>query len=168
MKNRKARLEIIAHILSDNIIGSQDDLLRHLSDKGISVTQATLSRDLKKLNTTKVSTDLGGYRYVLNNPAYQGTLSDSNLTDPHISSGRAALSLVMSGNIVVIKTRYGYASGLAYDIDMLHSEHIIGTLPGSDTVLAICNENSPRPAILELLKRLLPFEVIEKAYLQLA
>ena len=67
---------------------------------------------------------------------------------------------------MVIKTRNGYASGLAYDIDILHSPHILGTIPGADTVFAVVNERSTRRQLLELFTSILPEEVIEVARAQ--
>ena len=65
MNKRKTRLQAILEILTNNVIGSQEELSRLLAARGFVVTQATLSRDLKALRTTKVATDFGGYRYVV-------------------------------------------------------------------------------------------------------
>lgn len=64
MKNRKKRIDIIIDIIRDNCIGSQEELAKMLEEQGHHVTQATLSRDLKMLRTTKVPTDRGTYMYV--------------------------------------------------------------------------------------------------------
>lgn len=148
MKNRKKRIDIIVELIRENCIGSQEELAQMLAEQGHNVTQATLSRDLKMLRTTKVPTDRGTYMYVL--PG-----SDS-LKDKILSSGHAParanyqsgfISLQFSGNIAVIKTRNGYASGLAYDIDMSAAPEILGTIPGSDTIFAVLKEGvSPKKA----------------------
>ena len=164
MRQRKARLEIINEILTHNVIGSQDELLRQLALRGINITQATLSRDLKRLNTHKVSTDLGGYRYIVDhNSEVTGEPFAKTRSTDQSSRHPAALSIDISCNLIVIKTRIGFASGLAYDIDMLHSPLILGTIPGSDTVFAVCAENARREDIFELLSTILPSEVMEKA-----
>lgn len=145
MKNRKKRIDLIIDIISNQCIGSQEELAATLSKKGYPVTQATLSRDLKMLKTTKVPTDRGSYVYVL-------PQSDS-LKDRILTSGSAPvnanylsglLSIKFSGNLAVIKTRIGYASGLAYDIDMHMSPYILGTIPGSDTILVVMKEGLSR------------------------
>lgn len=164
MKKRKSRLPVIVDILTHNSIGSQEELSKQLAMRGYIVTQATLSRDLKMLRTTKVATDMGGYRYIIADEAMSSS-------EPHVrvqstlQSGQhpAALSLAISGNIVVIKTRNGYASGLAYDIDMMQSEHILGTIPGADTVFAVVNERSTRRQLLELFASILPLKVVDEA-----
>ena len=138
MKKRKSRLPVIVDILTHNSIGSQEELSKQLAIRGYIVTQATLSRDLKMLRTTKIATDMGGYRYII---ADSERLSNEPFakTQNTVQSSLhpAALSLSVSGNLVVIKTRNGYASGLAYDLDMLESQHILGTIPGADTVFAV-------------------------------
>lgn len=140
MNNRKRRIEIIVELIRNQSIGSQEELAALLEKKGHTVTQATLSRDLKMLRTTKVPTDRGYYRYMLpeNNeiPASKPTKS-RNLDSSYRNS---LIGIRISGNIAVIKTRNGYASGVAYDIDMSGINEIIGTIPGTDTILAVMRE----------------------------
>ena len=76
---------------------------------------------------------------------------------------RTKLSMSVSGNLVVIKTRNGYASGLAYDLDMLESQHILGTIPGADTVFAVVNETSSRKDLFNLFQSFLPQSVLDAA-----
>lgn len=163
MKTRKSRLPVIVDILTNNHIGSQDELSKQLAIRGFIVTQATLSRDLKKLKTTKVATDMGGYRYVIMDS--DKTTGDAIVkTQSTVQSPLhpAAISLAISGNMMVIKTRNGYASGLAYDLDMLDSPLILGTIPGADTVFAVIDDKASRQEILELLTDFLPPEIIEE------
>ncbi len=156
MKNRKKRIDLIIELIRNQCIGSQEELAHILASKGHSVTQATLSRDLKMLRTTKIPTDRGTYMYVLPD-------SDS-LKDKIISSGYSPampnyqsgfISIAYSGNIVVIKTRIGYASGLSYDIDMSDYEEIIGTIPGSDTIIAVVKEGVTRERIKQVFAEIL-------------
>ena len=109
MKKRKSRLPVIVDILTHNSIGSQEELSKQLAIRGYIVTQATLSRDLKMLRTTKIATDMGGYRYII---ADSERLSNEPFakTQNTVQSSLhpAALSLSVSGNLVVIKTRNGY------------------------------------------------------------
>lgn len=161
MKKRKSRLPVIIDILTHNCIGSQEELSKQLAIRGFIVTQATLSRDLKMLRTTKVATDMGGYRYIIaDSNAASGEPFAKTQSTVQSSLHPAALSCAISGNIVVIKTRNGYASGLAYDIDMLDSEHILGTIPGADTVFAVVNEGSTREELFALFSSFLPNQVM--------
>ena len=67
MKNKNNRLEAIRLIISEQDIKNQDQLLQVLNSRGYSVTQATLSRDLKKMKISKVANTYGDYLYVLPN-----------------------------------------------------------------------------------------------------
>lgn len=146
-------------LIKNRCIGSQEELADLLSEAGYTVTQATLSRDLKMLKTTKVPTDRGGYMYIL---------PDSNtLKDKLLASGQGSMnpshqngfiSLEFSRNIAVIKTRNGYAAGLAYDIDMSGAPEILGTIPGSDTILAILREDVNHDKALAIFSKLLPLD----------
>lgn len=157
MKNRKQRIELMVKLIRNKCIGSQDELAALLAEHGYSVTQATLSRDLKMLKTTKVPTDRGTYVY---------TLPDSNtLKDKLLARGRmdintnyqsGFISLEFSGNIAVIKTRNGHAAGLAYDIDMHDFYEILGTIPGSDTIFAILREGVSHEDARKVLSQILP------------
>ena len=69
MKNKNNRLEAIRLIISEQDIKNQDQLLQILTARGYSVTQATLSRDLKKMKISKVANTYGDYLYVLPNHA---------------------------------------------------------------------------------------------------
>lgn len=159
MKNRKQRIELMVKLIRNKCIGSQDELAAQLAQHGYEVTQATLSRDLKMLKTTKVPTDRGTYVY---------TLPDSNtLKDKLLARGRMDLntnyqsgfiSLTFSGNIAIIKTRNGYAAGLAYDIDMHEFPEIIGTIPGSDTIFAVIREGVTQAEARKVLATILPLE----------
>lgn len=156
MKNRRKRVDVIIELIKNQCIGSQEELAEILAKKGHKVTQATLSRDLKMLRTTKVPTDRGTYMYVL---PESDSLKDKILTagqsPMRLNYQSGFLSIAKSNNIIVIKTRNGYASGLAYDIDMSHSPEILGTIPGSDTIFAVLNENVSKERAKELFSSIL-------------
>lgn len=159
MKNRKKRVEVIIELIKTQCISSQEELSLMLKERGFSVTQATLSRDLKMLHTTKVPTDRGTYLYVL---------PDSNsLKDKLLSTGQmnmnanyqsGFISLSISGNMAVIKTRNGYAPGLAYDIDISGCPDILGTIPGSNTIFAVMREGMTHEQIKAILGQFLPLD----------
>ena len=157
MKNKRARLQLIRDIIRRNVVGSQEELARYLALEQVFVTQATLSRDLKTLKTSKIATDGGGYMYII---------PDANdLHDTMLKSGNAPLSgsskvgfvsLDFSGNIAVIKTRNGYASGLAYDIDIAQTPEIIGTIAGANTVFAVLREGVTQEQATEVFLKFFP------------
>lgn len=163
MKIRQTRLAAIANLLTNNHISCQEELSKQLSQLGYSVTQATLSRDLKKLRTVKVTDDRGSYYYILPQEHHTGSKPKAGI---EIRSHRAyhteILSLRLSRNIIIIKTRNGYAGGVAYDIDTFDSPAILGTISGADTVFAIADENASRSEILDLFENFIPKEVINE------
>ena len=165
MNKRKTRLQAILEILTNNVIGSQEELSRLLAARGFVVTQATLSRDLKALRTTKVATDFGGYRYVVMQPGEVPVDEVWEAVPSTAQSGthHAVESIALAGNILVIKTRTGYASGLAYDIDQLDSPYLLGTISGADTAIAIVNERYSRTEIFDSFLGFFPDSVLEKA-----
>lgn len=160
MKNRKRRVELIVDLIKNNCIGSQEELSKMLSDNGYNVTQATLSRDLKLLKTTKVPTDRGTYMYILPD---SNTIKDKLLASGQLNMNSnyqsGFISLEFSGNIAVIKTRNGYASGLAYDIDMSRAPEILGTIAGTDTIFAVMREELTHEQAREIFSRFLPLDV---------
>ena len=165
MKNRKRRVELIVDLIKNNCIGSQEELSKMLSDNGYNVTQATLSRDLKLLKTTKVPTDRGTYMYILPD---SNTIKDKLLASGQLNMNSnyqsGFISLEFSGNIAVIKTRNGYASGLAYDIDMSRAPEILGTIAGTDTIFAVMREGLTHEQAREIFSRFLPLDVKIQLY----
>ncbi len=160
MNKRQTRLTTIADILLNNIVGSQEELLDLLRKRDCLVTQATLSRDLKTLRTSKVATEMGGYRYVIGN----GLPTDKVIEQATVDKvSRVAIeSVVCSGQLVVVRTRNGYAGGVAYDIDDLDSPYILGTIAGADTVFVALRENSPIPEVCDTLSKVIPPAIMQK------
>ena len=149
MKNKNSRLDSIKMIISSKEIGSQDELLQELTKEGFQLTQATLSRDLKQLKVAKAASMNGNYVYVLpNNTMYK------RMTEMLRHNG--FISIEFSHNIAVIKTRPGYASSLAYDIDMHNFHEIIGTIAGDDTIMLVIRENCTRTEVKHALANIIP------------
>ncbi len=154
MSNRMQRLEVLRVILSTNEMGSHEAILEELARNGWTITQATLSRDLSKLHAAKIlSTD--GYRYILpDNPNYRRTLSPEVMS--HYMRGSGFLSIRFSGNLAVLHTRPGYASGLAVDIDTQNLPTVLGTIAGDDTILIVVKEGIDREEFVEELSKVIP------------
>lgn len=158
MKNRRQRVEVLIELIKTREISSQEQLARMLEEKGFKVTQATLSRDLKLLKTSKIPTDRGGYVYMLPDA---NTVKDQMLASGHPhpvlrNQGIGFISLDFSGNMAVVKTRNGYASGVAYDIDMLGSHEFIGSVAGANTIMLVLREGVSHEQAYNVLARILP------------
>lgn len=153
MRNRNKRLTIIVDLIRKNHIGSQDILKELLKENGYTVTQATLSRDLKSLRISKTSDSEGKPVYMV--PDIPGVKDSYRTSDtPTASSG--FVSLTVTGPIAVIKTRTGYAPGMAYDIDVSYIPELLGTISGTDTIFVALREGLTRREILEIFNRLYP------------
>lgn len=154
MKKKADRLDAIKMIISGKEVGSQDELLKALEDEGFEVTQATLSRDLKQLKVAKAANINGKYVYVLpNNIMYKRTNAQST-SEMLMHSG--FVSLQFSGNLAVIRTRPGYASSMAYDIDNRECADILGTIAGDDTIMMVLREGIPHERIQAFLSGIIP------------
>ncbi len=154
IKKRFERLETLRVILSGRKMSSHEEILRELSRNGYAVTQATLSRDLNRLHASKV---LGreGYHYTLpETPNYLHTVQPEVV--PEYLRNTGFLSIAFSGNIAVIRTRTGYAAGLATDIDSHKLPSIAGTVAGDDTILVVVAEGVPRQQCVDELASVVP------------
>lgn len=152
MKSNQQRKQLIVDLIKSNFVSNQSQLTQLLAAQGINVTQATLSRDLKMLRISKISTP-SGHVYVLPENIELPLVPEA----PKPSRARlrqGVKSVAFSGNIAVIKTRNGYASALAYDIDMSHNSNIVGTISGSDTVFAVVREELTREQVVETIHSL--------------
>lgn len=147
MGAKKKRLSVIENIVRSEVIRSQDDLQKSLMDRGFEVTQATLSRDIRELKIVKTHDSEGRYVYIL---------PDMTMQEPRLPTVLLDESVVeFSGNLAVIKTRPGYAMGLASDIDDNAPVEILATIAGDDTILVIPREGYTRAQVKDALARFL-------------
>lgn len=156
---RSLRLKEISDIINAIPVHSQAELLRILQTRGFEVTQASLSRDLKALNVkkTKPKADEDGF-YV---PMDVSDAEELTLAEDPRASAAGILSFALTGNLAVLKTRNGYAGGIAYDIDMLGSPLILGTIAGGDTVFVALAETALRRDVVELFSGILPPRLLD-------
>ncbi len=150
MKQKNDRLEALRFIISSQQLGSQEELLNALQREGFKLTQATLSRDLKQLKVAKAATMNGTYVYVLpNETMYHRVSSSSSIREMMQMVG--FISIRFSGNMCVIKTRPGYASSLAYNIDQANLDEILGTVAGYDSILMVIKEGVDKRTVVNAL-----------------
>ena len=154
MKKKSDRLAAIKMLVSSQHISSQEELLQALNNQGFALTQATLSRDLKSLNVAKAMTPTGKYYYVLPNDVLYKRPEHSDTDTRLVNYGFQ--SLHFSGNIAVIRTRPGYASSMAYDIDTHDYPGILGTIAGDDTIMMVLSEETTPRLIRHFLAEIFP------------
>lgn len=131
---KKNRHRKIIALIEQYDIETQEDLAERLRNDGYEVTQATVSRDIRELNLSKVPVGKGKQRYAV---LEQG----GNLGDKYIRVLREGMtSMSMAQNILVVKTVSGMAMAVAAALDAMKMKEIVGTIAGDDTImLAIRN-----------------------------
>lgn len=155
MKVKNSRLETLKMLISSMELSSQEEVLRVLEQEGFKLTQATLSRDLKQLKVAKAASMNGKYVYVLpNETMYRRVTTPRKATEMLQRSGY--ISVNISGQLAIVKTRPGYASAIAYDIDNLDSPYILGSIAGDDTIFIALREGSTRGQVLDALSYVIP------------
>lgn len=155
MKVKNNRLEALRMIISSQELGSQEELLYALQKEGFSLTQATLSRDLKQLKVAKAASMNGNYVYVLPNETMYKRVSSPNSVREMLEIP-GFVSINFSGNMGVIKTRPGYASSIAWNIDNSNTPQLLGTIAGDDTIFIVIKEGFSQQEVTEALKRIIP------------
>lgn len=130
MKTKRQRK--ILELISDFDIDTQEELASKLVESGFTVTQATISRDIRELNLTKVAIKDGKQKYsvqtnndIISNSKYIRVLNDGIIT------------LDTAGNILVVKTVAGMAMAVAAAIDAMQIKEILGCIAGDDTIMCV-------------------------------
>ena len=155
MKVKTNRLEALRLIISSQQLGSQDELLNALQKEGFKLTQATLSRDLKQLKVAKAASMSGNYVYVLPNETMYKRVSTPN-SIREMMRVPGFISINFSGNMGIIKTRPGYASSIAWNIDNSDVPEILGTIAGDDTIFIVIKEGVKHKDVVEVLSEGVP------------
>ncbi len=149
---KAARHAQIAAILGQQPVRSQEDLADLLGERGVRVTQATLSRDLEEIGAVRLRRADGVLVYALPGEpgpggvhGVSGALAGGpfapSAADPATRLARLAAELLVSAeasaNLVVLRTPAGAAQLLASAIDHAGWPTVLGTVGGDDTVLVI-------------------------------
>ncbi|MGP1454322.1 MAG: arginine repressor [Treponema sp.] len=153
MKQRLNRLKTIKNLIKSYPIESQEMLLGYLSREGFSVTQATLSRDLKMLKVSKITNSKGGYVYTIPSEEQRPENEQSSIQD----FLRGYISFDYSANMVVIKTYSGHTDLIASALENMNFDAILGTIAGHDNCVFVClREGISGEQFLQDLKRRIP------------
>ena len=149
---RTVRQALILELLEQNLVSSQLQLSELLKNKGVEITQGTLSRDLDELGAKKIRPDSGRAFYAVGNteetiaPTTVGTREKLRkmLDDLLVSSDH-------SGNIAVLRTPPGAAAFLASFIDRVSMDEVVGTIAGDDTVFVLARDPLTGKELVDLL-----------------
>jgi len=144
--NKRERQAVIRELIATRAVGSQEELRQLLAERGLEVTQSTLSRDMRDLRIARVPTQ-SGVRY---------TTADSSSSD----EGRATLASIFPqlfarldtvGELIVVKTVVAGAQPIAEAIDSEGSPDVLGTIAGENTILIICRSEASRERVAKRL-----------------
>lgn len=143
---RNLRQEAILSLIEEKEIETQGELCKALLSRGFSVTQATVSRDVKELHLFKVRGMRKRFRYAC------AKRTEGALSDKHRELFRAsALTIRPVGNLVVVKTLAGSASNAGVAVDELAFREVAGSIAGDDTLLLICESAEDAKAVADRL-----------------
>ena len=140
---KSARHNLILEIIEEKDIETQEELAEELLNRGVKVTQATVSRDIKELRLLKVLSERGGYKYATVERAEKGLndrfariLSDSIVHVEPIN------------NLVIVNTLTASANAAGEAIDSMKWSEVAGTLAGDNTLLIITRSNEDADALI--------------------
>ena len=144
-----SRQKKIISLISNNEVETQEELADLLCREGFVVTQATVSRDIRELKLTKISTENGKQKYVI----LESPKSDMEEKYKRVlADGFISVDIAM--NIIVIKTISGMAMAVAAAIDGLKFEGILGSIAGDDTVMCVVKTPQQAGEIMEKIAKI--------------
>ena len=136
---KRQRQHLIERLLRDESVSSQEQLVSLLAARGVSATQATVSRDLDDLGAVKVCVGGGAGVYAVPVPAPERAMGDDHLrrvlSDWVIDVGRSA-------NLVCLCTPPGSAHVVGSALDRAGLGDVLATVAGDDTLLVVAAEGS--------------------------
>ena len=126
----RARLQTLRKLLEEGEVSTQEELAEALEKKNFSVTQSTISRDLRRIGAVKTISAVGEVVYRLPDELMLPS------APPVLTSGIKGLllSIEHNGSMIVIKTPPGSASLVAHHLDLTKPDGILGTIAGDDTI----------------------------------
>ena len=149
MKND--RQSMILEIISQENIETQEQLLVRLQERGITSTQATISRDIKQLHLIKEPMGQGMYKY-----AVSGNRTKLNFAERLRTIFRESITSIDSAqNIVVIKTMPGLASAACAAMDGMDFSFMVGSLAGDDTAFIVMRDTESALEFCKEIKEML-------------
>ena len=146
MKSERHRK--ILEIINKNDIETQEELAAALIDAGFNVTQATVSRDIKMLNLTKMVVN-GHKKYVV----FKN--DNNNMNDKYIRVLRDGFSdMDMAQNILVIKTVSGMAMAVAVAVDAMKWNEVVGCIAGDDTIMCAIRTVEDTVTVMDKIRKI--------------
>lgn len=129
------RQQLVLELIDREPITSQEQLRERLQARGIRVTQATLSRDIRDLGLVKAAAD-GAYRRPVSGDAAAAGPDSLAVLRRAVAGSLRKFDVVQQ--LVVLRTESAQASPLAEAIDRARLAEVVGTIGGENTILVIC------------------------------
>ena len=147
---KKNRHQKIKELVEQFEIETQEELADRLKEAGYTVTQATVSRDIRELKLSKVPMGDGRQKYTIL------VHSDHYLSDQYIRVLKDGfLSMDMAQNILVVKTVSGMAMAVAAAIDAMKLKEIVGSIAGDDTIMMAVRTVQDTQAVMDKIRNVL-------------
>jgi len=151
MPSKEYRQRLIAELVENEFISTQAEIAEHLAKRGIKVTQATISRDVNELRLVRLPAGNGQHRY-RSTPL---TAQEDVVGELSQRFRLFVRDLDRGENIIVITTDEGHASGIAFVLDKLDRDEIVGTLAGQNTILVVARSEQRAIDLLDEFEALL-------------
>ncbi|HUH12623.1 MAG TPA: arginine repressor [Longimicrobiales bacterium] len=141
---KRDRHQAILELVRQHRVASQEALRELLSERGVEVTQATLSRDIRELRLVKLPAAEGQHQhYTLPPDSWEQTPPLELLLRTLYVDAEGA------GHLLVVKTLTGGAQPVAVALDWEEWPEVLGTIAGDDTILVILRQPSHLDAVRE-------------------
>ncbi len=144
---KKDRHQKVRELVEQYEIETQEELAQKLRESGFYVTQATVSRDIRDLKLTKISTENGKQKYTVLAHSEHGLGSKfiRVLQDGYVS-------MDVAQNILVVKTVSGMAMAVAAAIDAMKLKEIVGCIAGDDTIFLVLHSEADAIKTMDYIK----------------
>lgn len=146
--SRSARQALVQQVLESTPVASQTELADLLAERGISVSQGTISKDLVEIRAVRRRGADGSLRYVIGE---EPTGDQASLEKLIKLCQEVLLDAQASANLVVTRTPPGAAQYFASAIDKAAMDDVLGTIAGDDTVLIISTDADGGASVAEQL-----------------
>ena len=140
--NKKERLEKIRRFVTDYQIGTQEEIVEHLREAGISATQATVSRDIKELGIVKIPLKDNTYIYELPKSIVRSLqLAENNIIHAE-RMGHMINLQVIPGNTIFVKSQ----------LMTVFSDQIFSCIADDNSILMVLRSEEIAKDIFEQVK----------------
>jgi len=147
--SKRQRQQVIADLLADQAVTSQEQIVDHLAGQDITATQATVSRDLEELGAIKVRMPGAVSAYAIPDHPHEQVLPAGHLRRVFTEW---VVGADASGNIVVLRTLPGSAHVVASAIDRSGLDEVLGTVAGDDTLMVVASAGHEGESVAEMFR----------------